>query len=181
LSRAATNRLREAAAAVLRAGLEAADPARAVRRTLRTRGDGLVIAGESLQVRGRVALLAVGKAALPMADAAAALLGRRLDGGLAVTNAQGPAGRRAFEVREAGHPLPDTRGEAAARAAETFLAKLGRDDLLLLLLSGGASALLPAPAHGLRLEDKARTTSLLMRAGAGIHELNTVRKHLSRL
>ena len=58
---------------------------------------------------------------------------------------------------------------------------LGRDDLLLVLLSGGASALLPAPVAGVSLEDKAAATRLLLRAGATIHELNTVRKHLSRL
>jgi len=64
---------------------------------------------------------------------------------------------------------------------ETLVAGLGPDDLLVVLLSGGASAMLPAPATGLRLADKAGVTSLLLRAGATIHELNTVRKHLSRL
>jgi hydroxypyruvate reductase len=84
-------------------------------------------------------------------------------------------------VRVAGHPVPDERGLAAALEAEALLEGLGRDDVLLLLLSGGASALMPAPSPGLRLEHKARTTSLLLRAGATIQELNTVRKHLSRL
>jgi hydroxypyruvate reductase len=81
----------------------------------------------------------------------------------------------------AGHPVPDERGEEAARAVEALAQGLGESDLLLLLLSGGASALLPAPCPGISLADKARTTSLLLRAGASIHELNAVRKHLSRL
>jgi glycerate 2-kinase len=104
-----------------------------------------------------------------MARAARTALGAALGPCLAV----GP--------EDAGHPLPDRRGLRAAEAAETMSARLGRDDLLLVLLSGGASALLPAPAPGLRLEDKTRTTRLLMHAGADIADLNTVRKHLSRL
>ena len=77
--------------------------------------------------------------------------------------------------------MPDARGLAAAAEVEALARGLGRDDLLLVLLSGGASALLPSPAEGVTLEDKARTTALLLRAGATIHELNAVRKHLSRL
>jgi glycerate 2-kinase len=81
----------------------------------------------------------------------------------------------------AGHPVPDEAGRRAADEVEALAHSLGPDDLLLLLVSGGASALLPAPADGLTLDDKARTTSALLRAGATITELNAVRKHLSRL
>ena len=81
----------------------------------------------------------------------------------------------------AGHPVPDEAGRRAADEVEAVAHSLGPDDLLLLLVSGGASALLPAPAEGLTLDDKARTTSALLRAGATITELNAVRKHLSRL
>ena len=182
--RPAEARQRAAAAAILRAGLRAADPRLAVRRHLAGSARGLVLAGERLEVAGRVVCLAVGKAAIPMAEEAAAILGDRLAGGLVVTNDDGSraAGLHgSLEVRVAGHPVPDARGLRAALAAERILAGLGGSDLLLLLLSGGASALLPAPARGLSLADKARTTSLLLRAGATIHELNTVRKHLSRL
>ncbi len=86
-----------------------------------------------------------------------------------------------MRVRTARHPVPDARGLEAAREVERLAKGLGRDDLLLVLLSGGASALLPAPSEGLTLDDKQRTTQLLLRAGATIHELNAVRKHLSRL
>jgi hydroxypyruvate reductase len=84
-------------------------------------------------------------------------------------------------LRPASHPVPDARGLAAAAEVETLARGLGPDDVLLVLLSGGASALLPAPAEGIALEDKQTTTALLLGAGATIHELNAVRKHLSRL
>ena len=172
-------RLRAAAAAILGAGLRAADPGRAVRKSLRLVPRGLSVSSESLRIGGRVVLLAVGKAALPMAEAAAEVLGSRLESGLVITNAGRPR-RGPLRVLEAGHPLPDARGLRAAAEVERLLQDLGEGDLLLVLLSGGASALLPAPAEGLSLRDKARTTALLLRAGATIHELNVVRKHLSR-
>jgi len=81
----------------------------------------------------------------------------------------------------AGHPVPDAAGRRAADEVEALVRGLGEHDLLLLLVSGGASALLPAPVEGVTLADKARTTSALLRAGATIGELNAVRKHLSRL
>jgi len=99
---------------------------------------------------------------------------------VAVSNAPGPPLRRT-RLLLAGHPLPDARGVEAARAAEAMVRGLTADDIVLVLLSGGASALLPAPVPGLSLEDKSAVTARLMRTGAGITELNTVRKHLSRL
>jgi glycerate 2-kinase len=81
----------------------------------------------------------------------------------------------------AGHPVPDEAGRRAADEVEALVRGLGEHDLLLLLVSGGASALLPAPVEGITLADKAQTTSALLRAGATIGELNAVRKHLSRL
>jgi len=81
----------------------------------------------------------------------------------------------------AGHPLPDRRSQRAARAVLDLAHGLGHEDILLVLLSGGASALLAAPAPGITLGDKARTTNVLLRAGADIQALNAVRKHLSRL
>jgi hydroxypyruvate reductase len=174
-------RLRSAAARILAAGLEAADPARLVHRNLRLRGSTLrVLDLEHRLDRGRLALLAAGKAASRMARAAEERLGDRLDESLAVdTSASTPLRRTRLLL--AGHPVPDQRGRAAADEAEDMARRLGKDDLLLVLLSGGASALLPAPAQGLSLDDKAAVTSLLLRAGATIQELNTVRKHLSRL
>lgn len=150
-----------------------------MRKNLRCGPGGLSVSGERLKVAGKVVLLAVGKAARSMAVEAAAILGERLESGLVVTSAGGPA-RGPLRIIETGHPLPDARGLRAALEVEGLLRGLSERDLLLLLLSGGASALLPAPADGLSLRDKARTTSLLLGAGATIHELNVVRKHVSR-
>jgi len=174
-------RLRRAAAAILASGLRAADPGRLVRHHLRRRGAILTVAGgRHVPARGRVVVIAAGKAAAAMAAAAEQVLGSRLAEGVAVdTAARAPLARVRLMI--AGHPVPDARGVEAAAEVERLALGLGRDDLLLLLLSGGASALLAAPAKGITLEDKARVTSVLLRAGATIHELNTVRKHLSRL
>jgi glycerate 2-kinase len=130
--------------------------------------------------RGRLVLVAAGKASSAMAGAAEEVLGAFVSEALAVdTSDRIPLTRTRRLI--AGHPVPDEAGRRAADQVEDLVRGLGADDLLLLLLSGGASALLPAPVEGLTLDDKARTTSALLRAGATIGELNAVRKHLSRL
>lgn len=180
-ARATRAHLRSAARAILGRALAAADPQRLVRRHLRLHRGVVEVAGlRHAAGRGRVVVLAAGKAAVPMARAAEQALGRLLWGGIAVSTAEAGPLRR-VRLLTAGHPVPDERGLAAAGEIEALAAGLSREDLLLVLLSGGASALLPAPAAGITLADKALTTRLLMRAGATIHELNAVRKHLSRL
>ncbi len=174
-------RLRRAAAEVLARGLAAAEPARLVRQSLRLRGQSLAVAGQTLRLgKGRLVLVAAGKAAVTMAGEAERILGDRLHAALAVCTSPSIRLQRCRELI-AGHPLPDQRGLAAAHEVEALARSLARDDVLLVLLSGGASALLPAPAPGISLDDKAVATSLLLHSGASIRELNTVRKHLSRL
>ena len=175
-------RLREAASAILSAGLKAADPALLVKRHLHLDDDSLGVAGLRHRFRPgrRLVVAAAGKAAGTMAQAAEEVLGDRIDEALAVDiTARGTLQRT--QVRVARHPIPDRRGLEAATALESLARGLDKDDLLLLLISGGASALLPAPVPGVSLDDKATVTSLLMRAGGSIGELNIVRKHLSRL
>jgi hydroxypyruvate reductase len=180
--RRARARLREAARSALDAALAAADPYRLVRRSLAVRAGVIEVAGLRHRLgRGRVVVVAAGKAAVPMARAAEEVLGPRLDAGLAVSTHSGEGPLERVRLLTASHPVPDARGLAAANEITALAGSLGREDLLLVLLSGGASALLPAPAEGITLEDKARTTGLLLRAGATIHEMNAVRKHLSRL
>jgi hydroxypyruvate reductase len=174
--------LRATASGILSAALQAAAPGPLVRNNLKLRGPLLEAGGVRCRIgRGRIALVAVGKAALEMAREAEARLGHRLAEGIAVSTTAPDRPLARVRALEAGHPIPDARGIAAAREVEALAGSLERDDLLLVLLSGGASALLPAPADGVTLEQKARTTALLLRAGATIHELNAVRKHLSRL
>jgi glycerate-2-kinase len=167
---------------VFRASLAAIEPAAAVRRHVANDAAGrFCIAGEPLAPGARLAVLAVGKAAAPMAQALEAVAGERVAAGLAIVpDGHGLALQR-FDVCEASHPVPDRRSERAARRAQRFVETLASNDLLVVLLSGGTSSLLSCPAPGLDLEDFARTTALLLEGAAAIDELNTVRKHLSEV
>lgn len=125
-------------------------------------------------------MLAVGKAAFRMTQAALETLGERVRPGDVLVVTHDEAKRLgSFEALRSGHPLPDERGHAAARQFQRRAAALGAGDLALVLISGGASALLPAPAPTIGLEDKLEVTRQLLRGAATIHELNAVRKHLS--
>lgn len=154
-----------------------------MRRHLRVDDEGLTVAGLKHRFRKgrRLVLIAAGKAAGTMARAAEEVLGDRISEALAVDIAEARPPLARTRLRIARHPLPDRRGLRAAAEVEALARGLGQDDLLLLLISGGASALLPAPVPGISLDDKVAVTSQLLRAGATIGELNTVRKHLSRL
>jgi hydroxypyruvate reductase len=128
---------------------------------------------------GRVVVIAAGKAAVPMAQAVEAHWPDVT--GLAVTRT-GYGGRlKSIELIEASHPVPDEAGAAAADRCLALADGLGADDLLLVLLSGGASALLAAPQPPLTLADKQALTSALLKSGASIGEINCVRRHLSRI
>ncbi len=132
-------------------------------------------------VRERAWLLAAGKAAPAMSRAASAVLGTRLSGGVVAGPTKGTALPSCVESFAAGHPAPNRASLAAGRAAWRMLARARAGDVVLVLLSGGASSLLVLPASGITLEDKVRTTGLLLRSGASIAEVNAVRKHLSKL
>lgn len=173
-------------ARIREAALRAVDPARAVQAHLHLAEGRLWIAGTPLELaqRQRILVLAVGKAAIPMAQAAGEILGAALTAGIVVTKTGHAAGAvlsPALRVFEAEHPTPGVTGQQAATEIIRLLADVTPQDLVLVLLSGGASALLPTPAEGLTLEDLQATTTLLLRSGATIVELNAVRKHLSRL
>ena len=169
---------------VLNAALDAVEPGAAVARVLQRAGDVLRV-GERvyhLDDFERVLVLAVGKAATPMAQAVLGL-GLRLDTGLVITKyGHGPtqAGALApLEVIEAGHPVPDAMGVAAAHRAAEIISRATEKDLIITLISGGGSALLTLPAADITLRDLQKTTELLLASGATIAEINVVRKHLS--
>ncbi|MBK9714116.1 MAG: DUF4147 domain-containing protein [Kouleothrix sp.] len=188
-----------ALAEVMAAALRAADPAGAVRRALRRDGEAIVVAERRYERVGRVVVVGAGKAGAPMAYAAAEALGDRLAGGLVVVK-EGHTGRMKDEGRrmneadppfilhpsslmllEAGHPIPDQRGADAAERMAGLLKGLRDDDLVLVLISGGGSALLTWPAPGLSLADLQAMTAALLRCGATIGEINALRKHTTRL
>jgi hydroxypyruvate reductase len=162
------------------AGLAAADPQRAVRRELELEGETL-LAGEKRFEPRRVFVLAAGKAAGAMAQAAEELLGEKVSGGLVVTKDGHDPGPEGFETDFASHPEPDERSVEAARKVQELAESLGEEDLLLALISGGASALLADPAPPIELADLKKLTSDLLKSGADIGEINTVRKHVSVL
>lgn len=165
---------------ILDAGIAASDPYDAVRRYMKVEDNHIIAGGESLKAE-RVFVLAAGKAAGPMARAACEMLGENLAGGVLVTKDDHEAGPEGFETFFASHPEPDERGVNAARRAQELAESLGEGDLLLALISGGASALLADPAEPLEIEDLKKLTSDLLKSGADIEEINTVRKHVSVL
>ncbi len=177
-------RLRRDALAIVQAALNAADAGTAIARGLQLNGNILRVHSVefSLHHFDRVFSLAIGKAAASMAASIESILGETLTAGLAVTKHDhaGPALART-QLIEAGHPVPDEAGLQAATSVEQLLGDLTARDLLLVAVSGGASALLPAPARGITLAEKQEITRLLLHSGATITELNQVRKHLSQL
>jgi glycerate-2-kinase len=164
-------------------GLEAVDARAAVGRAISRNGEELTIGRRRYDLRRyeRVVVVGAGKATASMACAVEERLGRRLDRGFVVVKHGHAVPTRRIVVVEAGHPVPDRSGQRAAARLCAMAAELSRRDLLIVLLSGGASSLLPAPVEGITLADKQRTTEKLLRSGATISEINTVRKHLSRI
>ncbi len=166
------NKIRECLRALFDAALAAADPARA-------------IAGHLPQpVAGRTIVVGAGKASAAMACALEkawpAPPGELLEGVVVTRHGHAVACQR-IEIVEAAHPIPDAAGEAAARRILDLAHGLGPQDQLVCLVSGGGSALLVLPAPGLTLADKQAVTRALLRCGATIGEINTVRKHLSAI
>jgi hydroxypyruvate reductase len=135
-------------------------------------------------VPGKTLILGVGKAGSEMARVAGHRLGGRIEGIVLTRYGHGcpaedmPPG---FTLLEAGHPLPDDHGLRATRQIMDAVRTLGEEDQLLMLVSGGASALLTMPAPGVDLADKQLITSALLRCGAAISEINCVRTHLSAI
>lgn len=166
-----TRKLRHDALAIFRASLAAADPAAAVKRHLERL---------KLDRYERIFVVGAGKAGVSMAQAAERVLGRRITAGF-VNVKHATARLRRIELNESGHPVPDAAGMEGARRIAALAESAGKDDLVVCLISGGASALTPAPAAPITLEEKQAVTRLLLACGANIHEINCVRKHISAI
>lgn len=190
---------------VLSAAIEAVDPRRAIQANVRLDGDTLIIGarGYALAEFDRVLVVGGGKAGTPMAAAIYEILSDRITGGVVNVKHGHTAAGGGWRVRfdrggepagsapradtgpiaivEAGHPVPDAAGQAGAERIAALLTGLTPRDLVIVLISGGGSALLPLPAPGITLADYQALTALLLRCGADITEINTVRKHCARL
>ncbi len=175
--------LRRDAMRIFRAALAAANPREAILRHVRVERDVLVCARKRYRLDRfrRVFVVGAGKAGAPMAAALETLLGRRIAGGIVNVKYGHTARLRRVRLNECGHPVPDENGLRGAGEITRMAQDAGEDDLLLCVISGGASALMPLPADGLTLEDKQATTRALLACGANIHELNCVRKHCSAI
>jgi glycerate 2-kinase len=163
--------------------VQAVEPRAAVHAHCRVAEGALWVAGQRfpLAAGGRIVVVGAGKASAALALAVEDLLEERISGGVVVVKYGHGAQLRRVRLLEAGHPVPDSAGQAAAAALMHALDRLGARDLVIACWSGGASALTPSPLPGLTLADKQEVTRLLLGSGADIAAVNTVRKHLSQL
>ncbi len=129
----------------------------------------------------RIYVLGAGKAGALMSRALERLLGKRITDGLVNVKYGHLARLRRVVLHECGHPVPDEAGVDGARRIAQLAAGAGEDDLVLCVISGGASALMPLPVEPVTLAEKQQTTKLLLECGANIHEINAVRKHISAI
>ena len=172
---------KEIAITLMEEAIKSADPYKAVKRALKVEDNRLIIKGKEFPIKGKAYVLAFGKAACSMAQAVETILDDKIAEGIAVTKYGYSLPLKKIKVIEAGHPIPDENSMRGAQLGVELARKIGKDDILLVLISGGGSALFMLPEDGISLEDKMKTNELLLKSGAKIYEINTVRKHISKV
>ncbi len=188
LSRFRLEEMRDMAKAVFLKAVSAVDPYRRLKEIAHIDKNRLIIGAEEVSEKvfdlnefERIFLVGTGKASSSMAQAIEEIFGGRITKGLITTKYGHALPLRFTEIIEAGHPLPDPKGLEGARKVKDLLTNTGPKDLVLFLISGGGSALLPLPADKITLEEKQELTQLLLDCGADIKEINTIRKHISQM
>ncbi len=175
---------REVAVNVIEAALQKVDSYEAVKRMVSVQTAKSLAVGnltfDLTKIRD-IFVIGSGKATFPMARALDEILGKRIKKGLIVVKRGEKRKLRHIEVKEAGHPVPDEAGSEGARQILEIAETAGELDLVFCLITGGASALLPMPADEISLRDKQMVTEYLLKCGANIQEINTVRNHLSMI
>lgn len=176
------------AKAIFSKAVSAVDPFEILKDRIRIERDRLSIKTErgsekAFDLGGvhKILLVGTGKASNSMAQAVEEIFGDRITKGLITTKYGHQLPLQKTEFIEAGHPLPDRKGYEGARKIQRLLKESGPNDLVIFLLSGGGSALLPYPADQIDLKEKQEVTQLLLDCGADIREINTIRKHISRI
>ena len=179
---AVDRRARQLCLESLEEALDAVDPTKSVGTWLRSNQDRM-LGGSPVPIRRGIVVLAVGKASLPMLTGALTVLRDQVVSGILVApeNEKLTGLDKRITTVRTGHPIPNGEGVRAARHVMASIGQMDTGSLLLCLISGGASAMLPAPAHGVTLDDKKEITRRLIRSRASIHQVNTVRRHLSEL
>lgn len=170
---------RELALDCIVAGIEMADPQTVVPDRISLDGNKLVVAGKRYDLSDyeRVLVVGGGNAAATVTSALEGVLGDRISGGVVVTD--NPTEIEYVSVLPSDHPVPTQQGVQSTQRLLTVADEATEEDLVLTIVTGGGSALLPAPAEGTSLESLQQTTESLLASGATIHEINSVRKHLS--
>jgi hydroxypyruvate reductase len=168
--------------------VEAVDPSRRLKDLVRIERDHLWIRMDEDSEKGfdvdafkRIFLIGTGKASTSMAQAIEEIFGDRITKGVITTKYGHLLPLKKTEIIEAGHPIPDQNGFEGTKKIQSLLKESGSEDLVIFLLSGGGSALLPVPVDGITLEEKQKATQLLLDCGADIKEINTIRKHISQI
>lgn len=171
------------ALALLEAGIEAVLPQNVIRNSIRLDGDVLDVKGRKYDLSHyrHIYVAGGGKAAGTMAVELEKLLGRHITSGIVNDRYGVDVKTRTIKVNHAGHPLPTEDGMRGVKEMLDMLSYAGPDDLVIFLISGGGSALLPYPAKDIDLDDKIKLTDLLLKGGARIAEMNAVRKHISAI
>ncbi len=173
-------KMRNHANSILSEAISAVDPSACIYRAVNKDGRDIVINNRSYDLSryDHIYAIAFGKAAISMSKAIEDILGDSLTDGIAVTKHGFGGSLLKMKVYESGHPMPDDHSVAAGKTVHSFLERTGERDLIFFLISGGGSALITLPRKGVTITDIVKLTDSLMRAGATIDDLNTVRKHL---
>lgn len=172
---------RQYAVDIFQAGLQAVAPGTAIKKFCQLDDDILTVAEQNYDLNqfNSIFVLGAGKAGASMAKAIEEIIGDRITEGLITVKYDHLEKLKKVKVQEAGHPVPDQNGLDGAQAIYQLATSADENTLVLCLISGGGSALLPLPVAGVTLEDKQKTTRALLACGATIHEINAIRKHLS--
>jgi hydroxypyruvate reductase len=175
--------MRDDAVKIFFSGLRAVEPGAAVKHYCKLDDDRFFIGDSTYDLSrfNNVFVIGAGKASAPMAAALEDLIGKRITDGILNVKYGHLAELKRVKLIEAGHPVPDENGERGSQEILNLVNNAQKDDLVLCLMSGGGSALLPLPAEGLTLKDKQDTIKVLLACGATIHEINAIRKHTSMI
>jgi len=175
--------MRNNAVSIFQKGLQAVEPGAAIKKYCRLENNRLFIGDNvyNLSMYKNLFVIGAGKASAPMAAALEDILGERITKGIINVKYKHVAHLDRIKLIEAGHPIPDENGQNGASAILDLAHSAKKNDLVLCLISGGGSALLPLPYKGLTLKDKQETIKELLACGASIHEINAIRKHTSMI
>ena len=175
------SRLRKDAMEIFQSGLLSADPAIAIQRHLKLCNNILTIGDLSFDLANfeEILVIGAGKASAAMAKELENIMGSKISRGIINVKYDHTANLNNIELIEAGHPIPDENGQAGAKKIFDVAKNAHEKTLIFCLISGGGSALSPLPCEGISLAEKQETTKILLSCGARIHEINTIRKHLS--